>query len=180
MANINNIIYTTLINLELDGTTYYLSDSWVPVTSGNVTYMALGSMLAISGVTSQISTAQTELTLTVSGISPDANYNAIAQSSPIRGGSLDVLRYISNGPTSDASLAQSWVAFRGIINTFAVVETYESTLGETTLSLVLNAQSIQDYLYAQLRGEITNGADRRRIVTNDNGFDEVSNSFGVV
>ncbi len=180
MANINNITYTTLVNLELDGTTYYLADSWSPIISGNVTYMALGSMLSLSGVTSQVSTAQTELTLTVSGISPDANYNAIAQTSPIRGGGVDVIRYINNGPTSDSALAQNWVAFRGIINTFAVVETHDVLLGETTLSLVLNAQSIQDYLYSQVRGELTNGADRRRIVTNDNGFDEVSNSFGAL
>ena len=61
-----------------------------------------------------------------------------------------------------------------------MVETYETLLGETTLSLVLNAQSIQDYLYAQLRGEITNGADRRRFIPTDTGFDEVSNSFGVL
>ncbi len=180
MSNVNNITYTTMVNLTLDDTTYYLADSWVPVTDGNVSYTALGSMLSISGVTTQISTSQTELTLTVSGISPDANYNAIAQSAPIRGGSLDVLRFINAGPTSDASLAQSWIAFRGIINTFAIVETYQAVLGETTLSLVLNAQSIQDYLYAQLRGEITNGADRRRYIATDTGFDEVSNSFGVL
>jgi len=177
--NYNTISYHTLVNLTLDDTTYYLSDSWKPMVEGSDTYMALGSMLAISGVTSQVSTSQTELTLTISGISPDAEFNTIAQTAPIRGGFLDVIRRIDTKPTSDTA-ANSWVAFRGIINTFAIVEEYQSLLGEQTLSLVLNAVSVQDWLYSQVRGEITNGADRRRFISTDNGFDFVNQSFGVL
>jgi hypothetical protein len=43
---------------------------------------------------------------------------------------------------------------------------------------VLNALSIQDFLYTQYRGEITNGSDRRRYYADDKSFDNVSNSYG--
>jgi len=178
MPNVANLTYHTLVDLTLDDTTYYLSDSWRPETYNSNQYMALGSMLSISPVTSQVSTSQTEMTISVSGISRDANYNQIAQTSPIRGGEVIVHRLVDDGPTSDASLAQQWIAFRGIINTFAIVEEYESLLGQTTLSLVMSAQSIQDFYYAQFRGEITNGADRRRYFSGDGAFDKVSSSFG--
>ena len=180
VTNEVNLTYATLVDLTLGNVTYYLSDAWVPITYAGNTYMGLGSMLSVSGVVSQISTSQTEATISVAGISPDANYNRIAQQTPIRGGAVTVYRLVNEGPTSDSSLAQDWISFSGIINTYAITETYETVLGEQTLQLVINAQSVQDFYYTQLSGELTNGADRRRIFPADGGFDLVSNSFGVM
>lgn len=174
----NNIDYITLVDLTLGDDIYRLSDSWVPfATASGDEYLNLGSMLSVSGVTSQISTAQTEVTLTVGGITNDAKYADIIRNTPIRGGAVQVSRALTFKPADDTA-SDAWIAFRGIINTYALRETYDSLAGQATLNLVLSCQSIQDFLYAQYRGEITNGADRRRFFTNDTAFDYVSTAGG--
>jgi len=189
MTNANNLTYVTFVDLTLGDEIYRLSDAWAPLaTQSGDEYLALGSMLSVSGVTTQISTAQTEVTLTIAGITNDAKYAEIIRNTPIRGGAVQVSRAIDTGTPSDiiqnpnkpeADLgSDSWIAFRGIINTYALRETYDSLAGVATLNLVLSCQSIQDFLYAQYRGEITNGADRRRFFTDDTAFDYVSTAGG--
>jgi hypothetical protein len=113
----------------------------------------------------------------VGGITNDAKYADIIRNTPIRGGAVQVSRALTFKPDSDTA-TNSWIAFRGIINTYALRETYDSLAGQATLNLVLSCQSIQDFLYAQYRGEITNGADRRRFFTDDTAFDYVSTAGG--
>jgi hypothetical protein len=173
----NNISYITLVDLTLGDEIYRLCDAWAPYELNGTEYMALGSMLSVSGVTTQISTAQTEVTLTVGGITNDANYAELIRNTPIRGGSVQVSRIILTKQQPD-DYQDSWIAFRGIINTYAVRETFDTLAGQATLNLVLSCQSIQDFLYAQYRGEITNGADRRRFFPNDPAFDYVSTAGG--
>ena len=176
-TNVNNLTYITLIDLTLGDDIYRLSDSWAPYDLDGTQYLALGSMLSVSGVTTQISTAQTEVTITVGGITNDARYAEIIRNTPIRGGAVQVSRIILEKPSTDTG-SDAWIAFRGIINTYALRETYDSLAGVATLNLVINCQSIQDFLYAQYRGEITNGADRRRYFTDDTAFDYVSTAGG--
>lgn len=180
ITNQVDLTYRSLVDLTLGDQTYYLSDSWMPEVYQGNTYLSLGSMLSVSGVVSQISTSQTEATVNIAGISPDANFNRIAQQTPIRGGEITIYRLVDQGPLSDQPLTQAWISFSGIINTYAITETYEALLGEQTLQLIINAQSVQDFYYSQLRGEITNGSDRRRLFPGDDAFDNVSNSFGVL
>jgi hypothetical protein len=174
----NNINYITFVDLTLGDEIYRLSDSWVPFANdANEEYLGLGSLLSVSGVTTQISTSQTEVTITVGGITNDAKYAEIIRNTPIRGGAVQVSRAILLKPDTDTG-SDAWIAFRGIINTYAIRETYDSLAGEATLNLVINCQSIQDFLYAQYRGEITNGADRRRFFADDTAFDYVSTAGG--
>ena len=174
----NNINYITLVDLTLGDDVYRLADSWVPFANdANEEYLGLGSLLSVSGVTTQISTAQTEVTITVGGITNDAKYAEIIRNTPIRGGAVQVSRALLLKPDTDTA-SDSWIAFRGIINTYAVRETYDSLAGVATLNLVINCQSIQDFLYSQTRGELTNGSDRRRYFTNDTAFDYVSTAGG--
>jgi hypothetical protein len=174
----NGINYVTLVDLTLGEDVYRLSDSWAPLTNtAGDQYLGLGSLLSVSGVTTQISTAQAELTLGIGGITNDAKYAEIIRNNPIRGGAVQVSRALTQKPVSDTG-SDSWIAFRGIINTYALRETYDTLAGATTLNLVINCQSIQDFLYAQYRGEITNGADRRRFFPGDTAFDYVSTAGG--
>ena len=173
----NNVSYITLVDLTLGDDIYRLSDAWAPYDVSGTEYLALGSMLSVSGVTTQISTAQTEVTLTIGGITNDAKYAEIIRNTPIRGGAVQISRVIISKQQPD-DYANEWIAFRGIINTYALRETYDSLAGVATLNLVLSCQSIQDFLYAQYRGEITNGADRRRFFTDDTAFDYVSTAGG--
>lgn len=180
VENTATVWHNTLIDLTLSDTTYYLSDAWAPITLGDNTYMALGSLLTVTGVTTQVSTSQTEVTLGVGGITPDADFQEIVRNNPIRGGEVIVRRILNNSVTniSQNVATDQWIAFRGIINTYALRETYETLVGASTLMLVLNSLSIQDFLYSQYRGEITNGSDRRRYYPLDTSFDNVSNSYG--
>ena len=180
VTNSNNLTYVTLVDLTLGDDIYRLADTWAPFANeAGDEYLALGSMLSVSGVTTQISTAQTEVTITVGGITNDARYAEIIRNTPIRGGAVQVSRLIDSGskPSTDTA-SDNWIAFRGIINTYAVRETYDSLAGVATLNLVINCQSIQDFLYAQYTGELTNGADRRRFFPNDTAFDYVSTAGG--
>lgn len=81
-----SIEHGVLIDLTLDGTTYYISNCYKSIVYDGNTYEALAGFLTISEIQSNISNANDEIQLSLSAI--PATYIAATLGQPIKGGEI--------------------------------------------------------------------------------------------
>ena len=88
----DHIVSILMIDLTLDGTTYYITNAYKPVTYNSNTYQELGSFLSIDTLTDDIKTTNGDIGITLSGIPSQANYINLVLTTKIKGGSVIIRR----------------------------------------------------------------------------------------
>ena len=81
----DHIVSILLIDLTLDGTTYYISNAYKPVTFNSNTYTQLGSFLNIETLTEDIRTTNGDIALSLSGIPSTPDYVNLVLTTKIKG-----------------------------------------------------------------------------------------------
>ena len=85
-----SIEHGVLIDLTLDGTTYYISNCYKSIVYGGNTYEALAGFLTVSDIQNNISNANDEIQVSLSAIPPE--YIAATLGQPIKGGEINIYR----------------------------------------------------------------------------------------
>lgn len=167
-----------LIDLDLDGTTYYISSAYKPVTYNTNTYTELGSFLAIAPFAEDIKTTNGDITVTLSGIPSEQNYLSLILTTPIKGGTINVYRGFYDTTTHELDTSQVYQRFSGIITNFAIQEDF--TAGVTlSNSVTITCASINTLLENRTTGQRTNPDDRKRLFPNDQVFDRVPELYNI-
>jgi hypothetical protein len=168
-----------LIDLELDGTTYYISSAYNPVTYNANTYTELGSFLQISEFPEDIRTTNGDISITLSGIPSEQNYLSLILTEPIKGGNVTVYRGFYDSPhvhTFDPT--EVYQRFKGIITNFAIQEDFTAGV-ELTNSVTVTCASINTLLENRISGQRTNPDDRARLFPNDQVFARVPELYNI-
>jgi len=161
-----------LIDLHLDGTIYYLSSAYKPVTYDGNTYTELGSFLNVNDFTEDIKTTKGDISLTLSGIPSEQNYLSAILTTKIKGGKVILRRGFYNITTHELDTAQVYTRFSGIITNFIIQEDF--TPGSVLQNTVtVTCASITSILENKISGQRTNPSDRDRLYPNDAVFDRV-------
>ena len=167
-----------LIDLELDGTTYYISSAYKPVTYNTNTYTELGSFLQISEFPEDIRTTNGDISVTLSGIPSEQNYLSLILTEPIKGGNVSVYRGFYDTTTHELDTSEVYQRFRGVITNFAIQEDFTS-LTTLTNSVTVTCASINTLLENRLSGQRTNPDDRARLFPNDQVFARVPELYNI-
>ena len=167
-----------LIDLTLDGTTYYISSAYKPVTYNSNTYTELGSFLGVSSIQEDIKSTNGDITVSLSGIPSEQNYLSLVLTTPIKGGDIKIYRGFYDLTTHELDTSQVYLRFNGVITNFAIQEDFKAT--ETlTNSVSITCASINSVLETRVSGQKTNPDERKRIFTNDAVFDRVPELFNI-
>ena len=118
----DHIVSILLIDLTLDGTTYYISNAYKPVTFNSNTYTQLGSFLNIETLTEDIRTTNGDIALSLSGIPSTPDYVNLVLTTKIKGGSVTVRRGFMDQNDLELDTSQVYIRFKGLITNFAITE----------------------------------------------------------
>ena len=156
------IEYGVLIDLTLDGTTYYVSNCYKEVQYPAVTgpiYQALAGFLTVSDRQNNISNANDEVQVTLSAI--PANYIAATIDTQIKGGEINIYRVFFDYATQEVITNAVYRRFTGIISNYSVQEDITTTgqTPEVNHTITIIASSIMGVLENKISGRRTNQED---------------------
>lgn len=165
-----SIEYGVLIDLTLDGTTYYISNCYKNVVHNGNTYQALAGFLNISEIQSNITNANDEMQISLSAIPP--TYIAATLGEPIKGGEVNIYRAFFDYRTQEILSGEIYKRFTGIISNFAVQEDLDTANEEPVVNhtITIIASSIMGVLENKITGRRTNKQDYQIV------YSELANS----
>jgi uncharacterized membrane protein YgcG len=175
----NTVISCLLMELDIDGTTYYISNAYKPVTYNSNTYTELGSFLSVTEFTEDIKATNGDISVVLSGIPSEQNYLGLILNTKIKGGTLKIYRGFFDQNTLELDTGQVYLRFSGIITNYAITEDTNTFLGEITNSVTVTCASINTILENKISGQRTNPADRKRLFPNDEVFDRVPELYNI-
>ena len=153
------IEHGVLIDLTLDGTTYYVSNCYKEIVHDGNTYQALAGFLTVSEIQNNISNATDEVQVTLSAIPP--TYIAATIDTQIKGGEINIYRVFFDYATQEMIVNAVYRRFTGIISNYSVQEDI-NTVGQTpevNHTITIIASSIMGVLENKVSGRRTNQED---------------------
>lgn len=160
------------VKLEVtNGNTYMMTDSITPLTLNSEVYNALGYFLNITDSSSELRLTNSELTISLSGIAWSSVSDFMSES--IKGSKITVIRGFFD-PTTHVLLpiaGNPTGKFKGIINNYAINESFDKRDETCTISLICKSQV--GMVATRVAGRRTNPADEKLFFPADNSMNRV-------
>jgi len=168
-----NISHAVFLDIQIGGTIYRISSAYSQVTIDGNNYLPSGAFLQISDLTEDLKTTNGDIQIALSGIPAEYNYMSLILLNPIKGGKITIRRAFFDPETQQALAGEVYLRYKGVITNFSVDETTNFLNGELTNQITVTCASINTLLESRVRGQRTNGTDRRRFYPGDISFDRV-------
>lgn len=162
-----------LINIEVNSTTYYISNAFNPITWNGNTYTQLGNLLNISELQDELRASNNQITVTLSGIPPDdgsPNYMNIVLNSNIKGSRIEIYRAFFDPTTNNFQASEVYQRFSGYISNYALNENWDQDNKITSNSISVQCSSIHAIIERQYTGRRTNDSDQKFWYPSDTGM----------
>lgn len=164
----NNIKHCLLIDLTLDTTTYYISNSWKAITSGGNSYTELGAFLSVGEFQEDIKTTNGDLNMVLTGI-PAGNVQTVLQN-PVKGGAVSISRAFFD---DNYAVTNVYPRYKGVITNYNISENLDLENGDVTYTVGISVASINTILENRVNGQRTSPQDRNQFFSGDKTFDRV-------
>lgn len=168
-----HIVSILLIDLTLDGTTYYISNAYKPVTFDGNTYTQLGSFLDVETLTEDIRTTNGDIALSLSGIPSTPDYINLVLTTKIKGGQVIIRRGFMSKTDLELDTSEVYTRFKGIITNFNISEEVSILERKNTNTVTIVVANTNTLLEQRISGQRTNPEDRKRLFPNDQTFDRI-------
>jgi hypothetical protein len=166
----NNIKQCLLIDLDIDGNVYYVSNAWKAITYNSNDYTECGAFLSVTQFADDLKTTNGDVQVRLSGIPSNIDYMQTILQSKIKGGSLNIYRAFFDDQYTVSNVYQR---FSGIITNYSVSEDEDLLEGRITNSITVSVASINTLLENRIAGQRTNPTDRNKFFPGDQTFDRV-------
>lgn len=176
--NQTEVKHGILIDLTVNGTTYYLANTYAPVTWAGNSYQGLGHFLGLTDVQDDLKAANNTIQVSLSGIpngtgESEPNYITLVLGNPVKGSQIKIYRAFFNVVNNQLITDQVWLRFNGYISNYTIVDTVDEMGKSATNSVVAQCSSINAVLERQIAGRRTNGVDQRKFYSSDISMDKV-------
>jgi uncharacterized membrane protein YgcG len=172
-----SIAPVTLIDLDLNGNVYYISDAYKTFTHGGNDYTELGAFLGISNLDDNLKTTNGDIQISLAGIpssstGSEVNYLNIIMTEPIKGGNVTIKRGFYDTSTWDLQ-TDVYTRYKGVITNFNIADAFNFISKENDYAVTVSVSSINGVLENLVVGQYTNPDSRKRIYPNDKSFDRI-------
>lgn len=164
----NNIKQCLLIDLQIDSTTYYISNSWKAITYNSNTYQELGAFLSVGEFQEDIKTTNGDLNMVLTGI-PAGNVQTVL-TNQVKGGAVTIYRAFFD---DNYAVTNVYPRYKGIITNYNISENVDLENGDITNTVGISVASINTILENRVNGQRTNPQDRNEFFPGDQTFDRV-------
>lgn len=174
----DHIFPITLIDLDLNGNIYYLSDAYKAFTVNSNTYTELGAFLAINEITDNLRTTNGDIQVTLAGIPSEStgtevNYLQTILTEPIKGGNITITRAFMDSDGSTLDTGNTYIRFKGVITNFAIEEQFNFISKQNDYAVSVACASINSVLETRFVGQRTDPTSRDRFFPADRSFDRI-------
>ena len=173
LSGYSNVTTCLLLQLDIAGSTTYITDYGQAVEYGGNSYANLGSFMNITNTTSEIRTTSDSLTITISGI-PNTNLTNFLNYR-IKGSAVKVYRAVldsSTGvllPISGNPMGR----FFGYVNNYTLDEEYDFRARTASNTVSIECTSLISVLENKYTGRRTNPTDQQKFFPSDLSMDRV-------
>jgi hypothetical protein len=174
-----HIKHGLLIDLTVNTSTYYIANTYNPVSWNGHNYVALGHFMGISEIQDDIRATNNSLQLTLNGIPAEAgdadniNYIGLILNSNIKGSRVEIRRAFFDTNTGALLSDQVFMRFSGYISNYTLTDSVDTQGRNAVNTIVAQCSSIHAVLEKRIVGRRTNGSDQRLFYPGDTGFDRV-------
>lgn len=173
-----HIYPVTLIDLDLNGNIYYVSDAFKTFTVDSNDYTELGAFLSIGAVDDNLRVTNGDISVTMAGIpssstGSEVNYLQIILDEPIKGGNITIKRAFMDLDTNLLDTANVYTRFKGVITNYSIGEDYNFISKKNDYSVTVVCASINTLLETKISGQRTDPTDRDRFFASDPSFDRI-------
>lgn len=177
------ITHAVLIKLQVNTSTYTISNCYGPLTYDSTTYLGLGHFLSMNEITDELQPTTTQLQITLSGIPKDVgeqglgiynSYVALILDQKIKGSSVKIYRALFNPYTGDVDSANTSLRFSGYISNFSFSDNTDIESKTDSYTISVACSSVLGILDRKITGRRTNSTDQKAFYPTDTGMDRVS------
>lgn len=169
-----------LIDLTVNTSTYYIANTYNPITWNGNNYVALGHFMGISEIQDDIKATNNSLQLTLSGIPAEAgdadniNYIGLILNSNIKGSRVEIRRAFFDTTTGELLDDQVFLRFSGYISNFTLTDSVDTEGRSAVNTVVAQCSSIHAVLEKRIVGRRTNDTDQQYYYPGDTSFSRVA------
>jgi hypothetical protein len=176
------VVHGLLIKIGVNGTDYFIANTYNPLTWNGDTYLALGHFLGINDIQNDIKITNAQIALSLSGIPKDPSelglgaYSSFVDfilSEKIKGSSVKIYRAFFDPDNRELYNDQVSLRFSGYISNFTVTDNPDISTRTDSYTVVVNCSSIHAVLERRVAGRRTNSTDQKFFYPSDTGMDEV-------
>ena len=176
------VVHGLLIKIGVNGTDYFIANTYNPLTWNGDTYLALGHFLGINDIQNDIKITNAQIALSLSGIPKDPSelglgaYSSFVDfilSEKIKGSSVKIYRAFFDPDNRELYNDQVSLRFSGYISNFTVTDNPDVNTRTDSYTVVVNCSSIHAVLERRVAGRRTNSTDQKFFYPSDTGMDEV-------
>lgn len=174
--------HATLIKITVNGTSYYISNAYTPITWNGNTYNSLGHFINMNEIQDDLRATNNAIQISLSGIPKDPGeaglpgYNSFVDlilQTNIKGSRVQVYRAFFDPDTLALLSNQVSLRFSGYISNYTLTDSIDVDAKTETNTCVIQCSSIHAVLEKQISGRRTNPTDQKALYPTDTGFDRV-------
>jgi len=171
-----NIKHCLLIDLQVNTTTYYISNAYAPITYNGHSYTQLGHMVNLGEMQDDLKITNNQLSLSLSGIPPDdgsPNYMSVVLNSNIKGSKIQIYRAFFDTSTGFYNPSQVYLRFSGYVSNYSLSENWDQENKLASNNIGIQCSSIIGIMEKQYTGRRTNDNDQQFWYPGDTGMYKV-------
>ena len=166
-----NIRHGMLIDLNVNGTVYYLSNLYSTLTWNGHEYQTMGSFLNITEMQNDLRATNNQLTVGLSGIpvsedTPD--FLNVVLSSKVKGSRIKIYRAFFNPNT--LTVIDVYLRYNGYVSNYSLSENWDQGDRLVSNSISLACSNVNAIIERQYAGRRTNPGDQEKWFPNDTGM----------
>lgn len=166
LSTADHLYHAYLIDLELAGTTYYMSDLPTDVSydsgSGSNTYQSLGNLMDVGPLEADINPGEVASSIIVSGLDPSSgsDLKTIALGSQAKGGNVIITRGLSETSIDDIGTSgKFYPAYKGVVRNINFAESFPEQGKEHTDTVIFEISNLFGVKRSETRSRKTNPDD---------------------
>jgi len=170
-TNIQAVLFIKLGPIE--GTTYYVANTYKPYTVDGNSYTALGSFMGLTDIKDELRVSNGDVGVSFSRIPTDQDYISLVLNSKVKGAPIEISRgFIA----ADGSLEGNTVyrRFKGVIHNYGITESRPQFSDEAFHSVTLQCSNINSILENKIAGRKTNEQGMKEYYPTDGSWDRVA------
>jgi hypothetical protein len=160
-----------LIDLNVNGTVYYLSNLYSTLTWNGHEYQTMGSFLNITEMQNDLRATNNQLSVGLSGIpiNDDApDFLNVVLNSKVKGSRIQIYRVFFNPNT--LTIIDVYQRYNGYVSNYSLSENWDQEDRLTSNSINLACSNVNAIIERQYAGRRTNPGDQEKWYPNDTGM----------